>query len=152
MSYVSDDVIKRNYEIKENEWKWDSHTFGLRKGGGNFLLLTHTVKAHLKEKRKCKEKGEKGREMRRRNERRNEKRKRKKTKREGKTIHRGRKGKRRGKEEKEKEKEMKGEKGKGRIFWHSGGRSLTVRGLKLVHAARSTCGHQKVRVSTNSVR
>ena len=33
LSHVSDDVIKKNYEIKENEWKWDSHTFGLRKGG-----------------------------------------------------------------------------------------------------------------------
>ena len=31
LSHVSDDVIKRNYEIKENEWKNDSHTIGLRK-------------------------------------------------------------------------------------------------------------------------
>ena len=90
--------------------------------------------------------------MRRRNERISEKRKRKKTKREGNSIRRGRKGKRRGKEEKEKEKERKGEKGKGKISRLSGGRSSTIRGLKLVHAARSTCGHQKVGVSTNSVR
>ena len=32
------------------------------------------------------------------------------------------------------------------------GQSSTVQGLKLVHAARSTCGHQKVGVSTNSKR
>ena len=51
-------------------------------------------------------------------------------------------------------KEGKGErrKRKGKISRLSGGRSSTVRGLKLVHAARSTCGHQKVGVSTNFVR
>ena len=41
----------------------ESHTFDLRKGGGNFLLLTHTVNAHLKKKRKCKEKGENKKKM-----------------------------------------------------------------------------------------
>ena len=53
--------------------------------------------------------------------------------------------------EERKEKEKK-EKGKGKIFRLSGGRSSTVRGLKLVHAAHSTCGHQKVGVSTTSTR
>ena len=52
-------------------------------------------------------------------------------------------------EGREKEKE---EKGKGKFLGFSGGRSSIVRELKLVHAARSTCGHQKVGVSTNSVR
>ena len=33
LSHVSDDVIKRNYEIKEKEWKKESHTFGLSKEG-----------------------------------------------------------------------------------------------------------------------
>ena len=58
MSHVRDDVIKRKLRNKRKRRKMESHTFGLRKGGGNFLLLTHTVNAHLKEKRKCKEKGE----------------------------------------------------------------------------------------------
>ena len=56
------------------------------------------------------------------------------------------------KEKKKKEKERKREKRKGKNFRLSGGRSSTIRGLKLVHAARSTCGHQKVGVSTNSMR
>ena len=34
------DVIKWIYEIKENDGKRESHTLGLRKGEGNFLLLT----------------------------------------------------------------------------------------------------------------
>ena len=46
--------------------------------------------------------------------------------------------------------ERKGRKGKGRIFRVSGGRRSTVRVLKLVHTVGSTCGHQKVGVSTNS--
>ena len=50
-------------------------------------------------------------------------------------------------EEKEKE-----EKGKGKISQLSGGRGSIVRGLKLEHAVGSTCGHQKVGVSTNSKR
>ena len=33
LSHVNDDVIKRDYEIKEKEWKKESHTFGLRKEG-----------------------------------------------------------------------------------------------------------------------
>ena len=53
--------------------------------------------------------------------------------------------------EKREEKE-KGGKGKGRFSRVSGGRRSTVRGLKLVHAVGSTCGHQKVGVSTNSKR
>ena len=43
-------------------------------------------------------------------------------------------------------------KGKGKISRLSSGRSSTVRGLKLVHAAQFTCGHKKVGVLTNSVR
>ena len=53
--------------------------------------------------------------------------------------------------EKREEKE-KGGKGKGRFSRVSGGRRSTVRVLKLVHAVGSTCGHQKVGVSTNSKR
>ena len=53
--------------------------------------------------------------------------------------------------EKMEEKE-KGGKGRGRISRVSGGRRLKVRGLKLVHAVGSTCGRQKVGVSTNSKR
>ena len=53
--------------------------------------------------------------------------------------------------EKKEEKE-KGGKGKGRFSRVSGGRRSTVRVLKLVHVVGSTCGHQKVRVSTNSKR
>ena len=66
LSHVGDDVIKKNYEIKEKEWKWDSHTFGLRKGGGNFLLLTHTVNAP---KRRAKRKEKKRRRKRKQRER-----------------------------------------------------------------------------------
>ena len=43
-------------------------------------------------------------------------------------------------------------KGKRKISRVSGGRRSTVRVLKLVHAVGSTCGHQKVGVSTNSKR
>ena len=53
--------------------------------------------------------------------------------------------------EKREEKE-KGGKGKGRFSWVSGGRRSTIRVLKLVYAVGSTCGHQKVGVSTNSKR
>ena len=65
----------------------------------------------------------------------------------------GKKGERvcRGRNEK-KEQERKEEKEKVRISRRSDGRSSTVRVLKLVHAARSTCGHQKLGLSTNSIR
>ena len=60
---------------------------------------------------------------------------------------------------KRKEKERKrGKRGKrflerkGRFSRVSGGRCSKVRGLKLVHAVGSTCGRQKVGVSTNSKR
>ena len=53
--------------------------------------------------------------------------------------------------EKREEKE-KGGKGKGRFSRVSGVRRSTVQVLKLVHAVGSTCGHQKVGVSTNSKR
>ena len=43
-------------------------------------------------------------------------------------------------------------KGKGRFSRVSGDRRSKVRVLKLVHAVGSTCGHQKVGVSTNSKR
>ena len=62
----------------------------------------------------------------------------------------------RNKKEKNSYRERKGKgetrKGKGKISRLSGGRSSTVRGLKLVHATRSTCGHQKVGVSTTFTR
>ena len=44
------------------------------------------------------------------------------------------------------------EKEKGRISKRSDGLSSTVQVLKLVHSTRSTCGHQKLGVSTNSMR
>ena len=50
------------------------------------------------------------------------------------------------------EEKEKGGKGRGRISRVSGGRRSKVRVLKLVHAVGSTCGHQKVGVSTNSKR
>ena len=50
------------------------------------------------------------------------------------------------------EENEKGGKERGRISRVSGGRRSKVRGLKLVHTAGSTCGHQKVGVSTNSKR
>ena len=50
------------------------------------------------------------------------------------------------------EEKEKGGKGKGRFSPVSGGRRSTVRVLKLVHEGGSTCGHQKVGVSTNSKR
>ena len=53
--------------------------------------------------------------------------------------------------EKKEEKE-KGGKGRGRISRVSGGQRSKVRGLKLVHTVGSTCGRQKVGVSTNSKR
>ena len=65
LSHVSDDVIKRNYEIKEKEGKRESHTFGLRKEGRKLPLLTHTVNAPKRrremqrERRKCGEMKEK---------------------------------------------------------------------------------------------
>ena len=62
----------------------------------------------------------------------------------GERVHRGR--------NEKKEKERKEEKEKGRISWRFDGRSSTVRVLKLLQATRSTCGHQKFGVSTNSIR
>ena len=52
---------------------------------------------------------------------------------------------RKGRKMRRKEREMK-------ISRVSGHRRSTVRGLKLEHAVGSTCGHQKVGVSTNSKR
>ena len=82
-----------------------------------------------------------------RKEKKNRKEKRKEKKRRRKRKQRERKRILREKERKRRNKE----KGKGN-FPLSGGRSSTVRGLKSVHAARSTCGHQKVGVSTTSTR
>ena len=76
------------------------------------------------------------------------KRKEKKERRKGKQRERKKKTVRR---EKGREKE-KEEKGKWKISRLSGDRSWTVRGLNLVHAARSTFGNQKVGVSTTSTR
>ena len=53
--------------------------------------------------------------------------------------------------EKREEKE-KGGKGKEGFFRVSGGRRSIVLVIKLVHVVGSTCGHQKVGVSTNSKR
>ena len=75
LSHIGDDVIKGNYEIKEKEWKMESHTFGLRKEGRKLPLLTHTVntpkrrRESQRERRKWGEnEREKEREMRRRND------------------------------------------------------------------------------------
>ena len=75
LSHVSDDVIKKNYEIKEKEGKRESHTFGLRKEGRKLPPFTHTVNA-LKRRREIQREmrkwgeneREKEREMRRRND------------------------------------------------------------------------------------
>ena len=42
--------------------KIEGHKFGLRKGEGNFLLLTHTAMP-IQMGEKCKEKGENGEKM-----------------------------------------------------------------------------------------
>ena len=52
----------------------------------------------------------------------------------------------------EQRKGRKRRKGKERISRLFDGRSSTVRVLKLVHAARSTCGKKKLGVSTNAIR
>ena len=95
------------------------------------------------------EKMTKGEEKMKRKWKENEMRKEKKNR---KAKRKERKGKERRKKrirrEKMEEKE-KGGKGKGRF---PGFRAVDVRGLKLVHEVGSTCGHQKVGVSTNSKR
>ena len=75
MSHVSDDVINRNFEIKEKGWKKESHTFGLRKEGRKFPPFDPYDQCSKKEERNTKRKEkmgrnerEKGSEMRRRNE------------------------------------------------------------------------------------
>ena len=45
LSHVSDDVIKRNKEIRKKDWKMESHTFGLRKEGRKLPPFDHTVNA-----------------------------------------------------------------------------------------------------------
>ena len=81
---------------------------------------------------------------------------REKRKRNRKAKRKEKKGKRENREtvlrEKKKEEKGEGRKGKRKIFRVSGGRRSKVRGLKLVHAVGSTCGRQKVGVSTNSKR
>ena len=74
LSHANDDVIKRNYEIKEKEWKMESHTFGLRKEGRKLPPFDPYGQCSKKEERNAKRKEkmgrnerEKGREMRRRN-------------------------------------------------------------------------------------
>ena len=79
---------------------------------------------------------------------------REKEKKEAKKERKGRKEQRKKKEKvflERKERKGKG-KGKGKIFRHSDDRGSTVRVLKLVYATRSTCGHQKLGVSTNAIR
>ena len=77
LNHVNDDVIKRIYEIKEKEWKMESHTFGLRKEGRKLPLFDHTVNAPKREE-KFKEKGVNGKKMKEKmkeDEKRNEKKK-----------------------------------------------------------------------------
>ena len=76
LSHVSDDVIKRNYEIKEKGMEMDSHTFGLRKEGRKLPSFWPIRLMLQKGGEKGKEKGENGEKMKR-DEKRNEKKKRK---------------------------------------------------------------------------
>ena len=61
LSHVNDDVIKRNYEIKEKEWKMESHTFGLRKEGRKLPHFDPYGQCSKKEERNSKRKEEMGR-------------------------------------------------------------------------------------------
>ena len=61
LSHVNDDVIKRNYEIKEKEWKMESHTFGLRKEGRKLPPFDPYGQCSKKEERNSKRKEEMGR-------------------------------------------------------------------------------------------
>ena len=87
LNHVGDDVIKRNYEIKENEWKMESHTFGLRKEGRKLPLFDPNGQCSKKEERNAKRKEKMGRNEREKERemmgKRNKKRKRKKRKKEG---------------------------------------------------------------------
>ena len=56
LSYVNDDVIKRNYEIKEKKWKRESHTFGLRKEGRKLPPFDPYGQCSKKEERNSKRK------------------------------------------------------------------------------------------------
>ena len=67
LSDVSDDVIKKNYEIKEKEGKRESHAFGLRKEGRKLPHLTHTVNA-LKRRREMQRERRKWGEMKEKKE------------------------------------------------------------------------------------
>ena len=80
LSHVNDDVIKRNYEIKEKEWKMGSHTFGLRKEGRKLPPFDPYGQCSKKEERNAKRKEKMGRNER---EKGREMRKRKKSKKEG---------------------------------------------------------------------
>ena len=52
------DVIKRDYEIKEKEWKKESHSFGLRKVRRKFPhFLSHTYNAPKRRRKMRKIKG-----------------------------------------------------------------------------------------------
>ena len=67
LSHVSDDVIKKDYEIKEKEGKRESHTFGLRKegGGGKLPPFDPYGQCSKKEERNSKRKEEMGRKRKR---------------------------------------------------------------------------------------
>ena len=65
LSHVCDDVIKRNYEIKENEWKMESHTFGLRKEWRKLPPFNPYGQCSKKEERNSKIKEEMGRKRKR---------------------------------------------------------------------------------------
>ena len=57
LSHVNDDVIKRDFEIKEKEWKKESHTFGLRKEGWKLPPFDPYGQCSKKEERNEREKG-----------------------------------------------------------------------------------------------
>ena len=79
---------------------------------------------------------------------------REKEKKEAKKKRKGRKEQRKKKEKvfvERKERKGKG-KGKGKMSWCSDGRGSTIQVLKLVHATRFTCRHQKLGISTNVIR
>ena len=59
LSHVNDDVIKRDYEIKEKEWKKESHTSGLRKEGRKLPPFDPYGRCFKKRRREMKEKKEK---------------------------------------------------------------------------------------------
>ena len=68
LSHVNDDVIKMNYEIKEKEWKMESHTFGLRKEGRKLPSFDPYGQCSKKEERNAKRERRKWGEMKEKKE------------------------------------------------------------------------------------